>query len=78
MQVVAPHGAGLANILFNRGHARVVEFYPAGAPQYHFALCAAARGCRYMPLACRVANRALDMEVDVERLAAGLDKLLAA
>jgi capsular polysaccharide biosynthesis protein len=76
--VVAPHGAGLANLLFNDGRARVVEFYLQGEPQYHFALCATARGCRYMPQACRKVSKVNDMEVDVDALGRGLDRLLAA
>lgn len=66
--VVAPHGAGLANILFNDGRAGVVELYVEDDPQYHFALCATARGCRYVPLACRRTNKVRDVEVDLDAL----------
>jgi capsular polysaccharide biosynthesis protein len=75
--VVAPHGAGLANLLFNDGRARVLELYAEGEPQYHFALCATVRGCRYMPLACRRTSKQRDMMVDVEVLRRGLDRLMA-
>jgi capsular polysaccharide biosynthesis protein len=75
--VVAPHGAGLANILFNDGRAGVLELYGEGDPQYHFALCATARGCRYVPLACRRTNKVRDVEVDLQLLARALDLLSA-
>ncbi|WP_237213207.1 glycosyltransferase family 61 protein [Falsiroseomonas oryziterrae] len=75
--VVAVHGAGLANLLFNDGRARVLELYPAGAPQYHFALCAAAQGCIYVPLACENRSKQHDVQVDLKALDRALDLLFA-
>ncbi|WP_237213216.1 FkbM family methyltransferase [Falsiroseomonas oryziterrae] len=73
--VVAVHGAGLANLLFNDGRAGAVELYPAGDPQYHFALCAGASGCAYVPLACQPANKLRDVTVDLVKLERALELL---
>jgi capsular polysaccharide biosynthesis protein len=75
--VVAVHGAGLANLLFNDGRARLLELYPAGEPQYHFALCAAAQGCIYVPLACEKRSKQRDVQVDAVALERALDLLFA-
>jgi capsular polysaccharide biosynthesis protein len=75
--IVAVHGAGLANLLFNDGRARLLELYPAGEPQYHFALCAAAQGCVYVPMACESRSKQRDVQVDPYELERALDLLFA-
>lgn len=66
--VVAPHGAGCVNILFNPGRALFIELHPEPLPWLQFPHSALAKGCRYSPLGSQLLNSRHDTNVDVQRL----------
>lgn len=74
--VVAPHGAGLANLVFSSPGTRVIEcFNPAYVDGYFWRL-AAVQGLHYrpvvnapeVPLGCELSANRLDIEVDVDEV----------
>jgi capsular polysaccharide biosynthesis protein len=73
--VVAPHGAGIANILFSAAGASLVEIYP---PNYHppvFRRLAAIRGLGYIPLEGRAACRgawSVDIDAVLDTVSMGI------
>jgi hypothetical protein len=79
--IVAPHGAGLANLVFCRPETRVVEFFHRAYVNPCFWRLAALRGLDYrpvvgalpQPLAYDVRAGRVDIEVDVETV---LDALI--
>ena len=66
--VVGPHGAGLANILFNPGTATLVEIHPDPLPMQLFAHGSITKKCRFAPFACTPLNAKEDMKPDIEGL----------
>jgi len=79
--VVAPHGAGLANLVFCRPDTRVVEFFHRSYVNPCFWRLADARGLDYRPvegaasdpLSCDVRSGRLDIEADVQIVLNALD-----
>ena len=85
--VVAPHGAGLANILFMRPGARVLELLPILKPKTCYVSLAAAMGVRYACVTDAPDARTpepfgkqpdLDFTLPVERIDEALDRWEAA
>jgi hypothetical protein len=75
--VVAPHGAGLTNLLFTGAGTRVLELQERGAERPHFRRLAAAVGAEYRSVACVPdPRRPRDMVVDVTSALAVLNDLL--
>jgi capsular polysaccharide biosynthesis protein len=78
--IVAPHGAGLANLVFCEPGSRVVEcFNPAFVDGYFWRL-AAVRGLDYRPvvgvgepLGCELKSNRLDMDVNVAEVVRALE-----
>ncbi|TVR25574.1 MAG: glycosyltransferase family 61 protein [Nitriliruptor sp.] len=50
--IVAPHGAGLANLIWSEQPCRVVEIFPHGMHNDCYARLAASLGFRYRPITC--------------------------
>lgn len=74
--VVAPHGAGLANLLF-APHTRVLELFGTRCVSPHFAMLSAALG---HPYACLCRNGEIknhDFTVEVSRVLEAVRRLLA-
>jgi GT2 family glycosyltransferase len=65
--VVAPHGAGLTNLLFAEG-ARVLELFPTPYVVPHFYYLCKANGLPYHPLVGREGSRDDDFTVEVARV----------
>lgn len=81
--IVAPHGAGLTNLVFARPGSLVVELLPRAAPLTFFWMLAETRGLDYGYLACesvfngdRERFPAYDFRADVKRLTAFLRERL--
>lgn len=65
--IVAPHGAGLANLLFVSPPGAVVELLPTDVHRPHYRRLAAEVGVRYQAIPCRAdPGSPLDMVADVE------------
>lgn len=82
--IVAPHGAGLANLVFSRRGSTVVELVPRAAPLSFFWMLAETRGLEYSYIACesvfngdRKRFPAYDCQVDVKRLVSYLRERFA-
>ncbi len=79
--VVAPHGAGLANILFCQTGTRVIEIADLSFPNPNFYACAAALHLPYAIVRAEGCGEAhpleRDMRVAPERLADALEKAAA-
>jgi capsular polysaccharide biosynthesis protein/tetratricopeptide (TPR) repeat protein len=80
--VVAPHGAGLTNLLFAEPGITVVELFPDDYVLPHYAWLATRLGHTHVGLAGRAEGRAtsqndLDWSIDIERVHAALDRALA-
>lgn len=74
--VVAPHGAGIANLVFLPDGAAVVELAPRSVLHPIAWVLSKAAGCRYGAVFSADSGAPLcDMEVDVDALAAVLDRL---
>lgn len=65
--IVAPHGAGLTNLLFAE-HARVVELFPTPYVVPHFYYLSKALGLPYQYVCGHEDNRDADFRVEVERV----------
>jgi hypothetical protein len=70
--VVAPHGAGLTNLLFAES-AEVIELHPSASVMPHYYFMARAMGHRYHGLSANAAGRDSSFEVDIGALARVLD-----
>lgn len=70
--VVAPHGAGLTNILFS-GSIDLVELHPTQAIMPHYYFMARAMGHRYHALCAGESNRHSSFTVDIGALETLLD-----
>jgi capsular polysaccharide biosynthesis protein len=75
--VVAPHGAGLANLLFSEA-IDLVELHPAQSVMPHYYYMARAMGHRYHYLCARERGRHDSFAVDIPALARTLDLALFA
>jgi capsular polysaccharide biosynthesis protein len=81
--VVAPHGAGLANLVFSQPGARVIEFFNRTYLNGCFWLIAALRGLDYQPLvplgdeplAQNPKGNRVDIPVDLAQLHSALSRL---
>jgi hypothetical protein len=71
--VVAPHGAGCANIMFNNVGGKLVEIFPRPLPMEMFVHATLARNGTYVALGCEPKNRQLDVEVNIDELFRALD-----
>lgn len=75
--VVAPHGAGLANLLWRRGApCSLLELFPPDATPAHYHWLCASYGFSYDALRGDVGSAAGGFGVDLDRLADALDRLL--
>ena len=80
-EIVAPHGAGLANLVFCCPGARVVEFFNAAYVNPCFWRLAALRGLDYRPVAtpeteppaCVARGNRLDIVADADAIVRALD-----
>ena len=78
--IVAPHGAGLANLIFCGRGTRVIEFFNRAYLNGCFWQLAALRGLDYLPLVppgpealgCNSKDNRLDLSVDLPQLRAAL------
>lgn len=71
--VVAPHGAGLTNLLFAQD-IDVVELHPTQAVMPHYYYLSRSLGHRYHPLSSNESGRNSSFEVDLKSLARVLDQ----
>ena len=71
--VVAPHGAGLANLIYAK-HASVIEYFPSRHVVPSFYFLAKSKGLSYRRLHGAEAWREDDFEMDVPRLLSALDE----
>lgn len=79
--IVAPHGAGLVNVMFARSSARLVEIMPANYRYAYFFRLAQLRGMRYTEVVADVAESKTGklqteetLNVDVARVLSALDR----
>jgi capsular polysaccharide biosynthesis protein len=78
--IVAPHGAGLANLIFCQRGTRVIELFSRSYLNGCFWQLAALRGLDYFPLVppgreapgCNPKDNRLDLTVDLQQLRAAL------
>ena len=81
-EVVAPHGAGLANLVFSAAGTRVVEFFHRAYVNPCFGRLAVIKGLDYRPLVaagaealrCEPRGNRLDLHADVPAILAALRK----
>jgi hypothetical protein len=75
--VIAPHGAGMSNLIFTPASARVIEFIPDTEMRPFFWLISMKLRHEYGMMPCPVKNGSFngDMLVDVEKLARMFDLL---
>jgi hypothetical protein len=79
-EIVAPHGAGLANLVFCRPGTRVVELFSRSYMHWCFWQLAALKQLDYLPLVpsgdkalCQMHEQCLvDMELDIEQILASI------
>lgn len=79
-EIVAPHGAGLANLVFCRPGTRVVELFSRSYMHWCFWQLAALKELDYLPLVpggdqplCQMHEQCLvDMEIDIEQILASV------
>lgn len=74
--VVAPHGAGLANLLFGAPTLRVLELFPCRTPEPHFFFLTRALGQAYHYLLADAPGAHDDFEVDLAALREAVGRLL--
>jgi hypothetical protein len=74
--VIAPHGAGLTNVIFAAPGAAVLELLPAADVRPDFFQLSRSVGLNYGALVCMCVNQRNDMQVDLEDLDALLSKLV--
>jgi hypothetical protein len=72
--VVAPHGAGLTNILYSQA-IDLVELHPTPAIMPHYYFMAQAMGHRYHALCANEIGRHSSFAVNVAALAGVLEKI---
>jgi capsular polysaccharide biosynthesis protein len=75
--VIAPHGAGLTNVVFASAGAVVLEFLPSADVRPDYFQLSRSVGVKYGALICQSVNQRNDMQVDLEALNALLSELLA-
>ncbi len=66
--IVAPHGAGLANLVFARPAARVVEIFPENFAKSAYWWLSRRLGLDYTPVFGRPGDYHLRFEIDIERV----------
>jgi len=74
--VVAPHGAGLTNILFSQS-LQLVELHPTAAVMPHYYFMARAMGHRYHALCANEPSRHSSFAVDTLALAEVLERIIS-
>jgi capsular polysaccharide biosynthesis protein len=72
--VVAPHGAGLTNILFSQS-IDLVELHPTSGIMPHYYFMTRAMGHRYHALCANESGRHSSFEVDLKQLARTLEEI---
>ncbi|MBC5992143.1 glycosyltransferase family 61 protein [Pontibacter cellulosilyticus] len=74
--VIAPHGAGLTNLLFSE-RCKVLEFHPANLIKTHYFLLCKGLGFKYNALVGSIGDRLENYTVDAQEVEAWLKDLTA-
>ncbi|MBJ6119685.1 glycosyltransferase family 61 protein [Pontibacter sp. BT310] len=72
--VIAPHGAGLTNLLFAE-HCKVLEFHPANLVKTHYFLLCKGLGFDYSAIVGSVGNASENYSIELQRVEEWLSRL---